>query len=71
MISLFAMENKLLKEIFFLQKILSSLVRIPCKDCIVFSWKLLYFFFVPRVVCKSTSVGFIQRSPLHILEQNF
>ena len=39
MISLFAMENKLLKEIFFLQKILPSLVRIPCKDCIVFPWK--------------------------------
>lgn len=54
-LSFFAMGNNLHKEICFIQDILSPLVEISCKHRVVFSRKLVYFFFVPRVVCKSLS----------------
>lgn len=61
------MDNELLKEICFFQKIPTFPVGISSKDCIVFSGELIYFFLVLRVVCEDHIVGFDWRSSLHLL----
>lgn len=64
---LFTMNDKLHEKICFIKRIFSFFIRVPRKDCVVFSWECVYFFFVLRVVGESLPVGFVWRSPLHFV----
>lgn len=62
------MDNELLKEICFFQKIPTFPVGISSKDCIVFSGELIYFFLVLRA--RSSFFGNGSRLCWHLFYKN-
>ena len=60
-----AVQDEILEEIFLIYSVCAFFVRVLGKNLPVFMWKLFYFFFMLREVCKGFSVGFTCRSPLH------